>query len=320
MQPAELHGPSRVPFCLPGMKRPFCGFTTWRTIMNKILLIDCSSKVAQIITEIVGANCQLVQQAFDEDIHPKEYRMIIIETSGPIETDATRIVQTRKACCYSPIPIIAVHNGDDSVVIDRFLVAGATDVLSLDAPPGVCKQMLQGYLIPNRMPIEKEMAYLQPFINNTLEVLKKTADMEISFREVYFANDLRIYGDISGIIGLSGNSEGTVAITLYWDLARKIISRMMNVSESQINAEYIHDGAGELINMISGSTKTQFKGTPFHFDLSLPTVVVGSGHQLGHPEGSSIAILIFDVDDTSFILQVCLKPKIKAEADSESKQ
>ena len=277
--------------------------------MNKILLIDCSSEATPAITAILGDKCQLDHQAFGEAVRPKEYGMILIEARGPVETDAARIVQTRVACCFSPIPIIAVHHGDDSAVIDRFLVAGATDVMSLKAPPGACRQMLQGYLIPNRMPIEKEMAYLQPFIDNTLEVLNKTAGMQISFREVYFSNDLRIYGDISGIIGLSGNSEGTVAITLYWDLARRIIARMMNVGEAQINSEYIHDGAGELINMISGSTKKQFKGTPFHFELSLPTVVVGSGHQLGHPEGSSIAILIFDVDHTSFILQVCLKPK-----------
>ena len=141
---------------------------------------------------------------------------------------------------------------------------------------------------------------------------------DATFREVYFADDLRIYGDISGIIGLSGTSEGTVAVTFYWDLARKLIAKMMKVTEDKINAEYIHDGAGELINMISGSTKKQFKGTPFHFDLSLPTVVVGSGHQLGHPEGSSIAVLIFDVGDQAFVLQVCLKPKKKSEGQNEA--
>ena len=133
--------------------------------------------------------------------------------------------------------------------------------------------------------------------------------MEAVFREAYFSNNSRIFGDLSGIIGLSGKSEGTVAITLYWNLASQIIAKMMNIQEKNINAEYIHDGAGELINMISGSTKKTFVGTPFHFDLSLPTVVMGSGHQLGHPDGSSIAVLIFDVGESAFILQVCLKPK-----------
>lgn len=286
--------------------------------MNKILLIGCSEEVSQSVAQLLGENCALSKQEFGQTITPQDFRMVIVEANGSVETDAANIMKIREACCFSPIPIIIIQKGDDSAIIERFLVAGATDVLSLEAPPGICRQILQGYLIPNRTPMDKEMDYLQPFIDNTIEVLSKTASIQASFREVYFSNDLRIYGDISGIIGLSGNSEGTVAITLYWDLARQIIARMMHVEESQINSEYIHDGAGELINMISGSTKTVFSGTPFHFDLSLPTVVVGSGHQLGHPEGSSIAVLIFDIGETAFSLQVCLKPKKQPKDGSDS--
>ena len=284
--------------------------------MNKILLVDCSDDIFKSVGSLLGETCTLIQQALGDDIRPTDFQMVIVEAQSPIESDAERVMKLRVACCFSPIPIIVMRRADDYATIERFLVAGATDVLSVEAPPGACRQILQGYLTPNRKPLEKEMAYLQPFINNTINVLGKTAGIEASFREIYFSNDLRIYGDISGIIGLSGNSEGTVAITLYWDLARQIIARMMHVDESQINSEYIHDGTGELINMISGSTKTEFKGTRYHFELSLPTVVVGSGHQLGHPEGSSIAVLIFDVGDKAFILQVCLKPK--AVPDTES--
>jgi chemotaxis protein CheX len=102
-----------------------------------------------------------------------------------------------------------------------------------------------------------------------------------------------------------------VVVTFYWNTAWKIISQMMNVNTEEINAEYIHDGVGELINMIGGSTKKGFVGTPYHFELSLPTVVVGSGHQIGHPEGASIAVLIFDMAESSFALHVCLKPRGK---------
>jgi chemotaxis protein CheX len=85
----------------------------------------------------------------------------------------------------------------------------------------------------------------------------------------------------------------------------------MRVKEEQINAEFIHDGVGELINMISGFSKKSFVGKPYHFELSIPTVVMGSGHQIGHPDETSIALLIFDVGKNSFALQVCLKPKTK---------
>jgi chemotaxis protein CheX len=279
--------------------------------MQKILLTDCSKEVVKAVAGLLGDTNSLTSEAFGDNINPADYGMIILEARGPIEADVAKLSKLRFACSFSAIPIIVVKRIDNHATIEQYLATGATEVLSLDAPPDACRHILQGYLVPNRKPIDKEMKYLTPFIDNTITVLKKMAAIDAIFREVYFSNDLRIYGDISGIIGLSGSSEGTVVITFYWDLASKIIANMMNVRQEQINAEYIHDGAGELINMISGSTKKAFKGTPFHFELSLPTVVVGSGHQLGHPEDSSIAVLIFDVGEKAFVLQVCLKPMNK---------
>ncbi len=280
--------------------------------MNKVLLVDCGAAATKTIAGLLGDTCTLASCAFGDGLAPQDNRMIILEAAGPIVDEADKVSKIRVACRFRAIPIVVLHPADDLATCDQFLSAGATEVLSLEAPPGACRQILQGHLIPHRTPMAKEMEYLTPFIENTVTVLSKMAFVEAVFREVYFEDDLRIYGDISGIIGLSGNSEGTVAITLYWDLARKIIANMMKVPEAKINAEYIHDGTGELINMISGSTKKRFKGTQFHFDLSLPTVVVGSGHQLGHPDGSSIAVLIFDVGQEAFVLQVCLKPRNKA--------
>lgn len=277
--------------------------------MDNVLLVDCSAEVVQHLVSLLGERFHLSHAAFEDPVVLKDYRMILLEAEGNIDSIFAKISKLRFECKFSDIPIIVIKRREDRFGIEHFLNCGATEVLSLDAPPGACRQILQGYLIPSREPLEKEMAYLTPFIDNTIHVLKTTAAMAAVFREVHFSNTFRIFGDISGIIGLSGTSEGTVAVTLYWDLARKIIANMMQVQENQINAEYIHDGIGELINVISGSTKKQFKGTPFHFDLSLPTVVVGSGHQLGHPDNSSIAVLIFDVGDMAFVLQICLKPK-----------
>jgi chemotaxis protein CheX len=286
--------------------------------MDKILLIDGSTQVSQAVAELLGDECSVSQVTFGEEVDVKAFGMIILEADGPLDSIQAKVSKIRFACGFSDIPIIVIKQREDMVPIEHFLNAGATEVLALDAPPGACRQILRGYLIPNRKPLDKEMAYLSPFIENTLKVLHTMSGTQPTFREVYFNNDMRIFGDISGIIGLSGDSEGTVAITLYWNLARQIIARMMKVQQEHINAEYIHDGVGELINMISGSTKKMFKGTPFHFNLSLPTVVVGSGHQLGHPEGSSIAVLIFDVGEDSFVLQVCLKPKKKILEDTHS--
>ncbi|MBT8339238.1 MAG: chemotaxis protein CheX [Desulfatitalea sp.] len=279
--------------------------------MDTILLIDCSDDVTTSMAGLLKGNHQVVNVSFEDRDIPGKNKMIILQAHDDLDAISKKISKIRYECKFRDIPIVVVKQSEDQIPLEYYLSSGATEVLPLDAPPGACRQILQGYLIPSRKPLESETEYLTPFIENTINVLKATAQMDAVFREVYFSNDFRIFGDISGIIGLSGVSEGTVAVTLYWDLARKIIANMMHVADNQLNAEYIHDGVGELINVISGSTKKRFKGTPFHFDLSLPTVVVGSGHQLGHPDNSSIAVLIFDVAQMAFVLQVCLKPKQK---------
>ena len=277
--------------------------------MKRVLLIDCSPEVAKAVANLLGDKVILESISFGEKIVPNDFRMIILEPEKVMETVLQKSMQIRHDCNFSNIPIILIKQQEDQIPIEYFFTAGATEVLTLDAPTAASRQILQGYLSPSRKPLEKEMTYLTPFIDNTINVLKTMASVEATFREVYFSKDLRIFGDISGIIGLSGKSEGTVAVTLYWPLAQKIIARMMQVKEDKINAEYIHDGVGEFINMICGASKKKIAETPFHFEISLPTVVVGSGHQLGHPEASSVAVLIFDVEKSAFVLQICLKPK-----------
>lgn len=279
--------------------------------MKPILLNDCSPETTDLLKRLLGEEAVVLNEPFHEQKRLDDFRMVVLESGMDHEQIWKQISKLRYACNFRNVPIVVIRQRNDHCPIQRYIIAGATEVLSLNDPPAACRQILQGLLIHDRRPLKDEMEYLAPFIENTARVIEKMASCKTEFKEVYFSNAFRIFGDISGIIGLSGNAEGTIVVTFYWNLAWRIISKMMMVEPEAINAEFIHDGVGELINMIGGSSKKDFVGTPYHFDLSLPTVVVGSGHQIGHPEGASIAILIFDMEDSSFALHVCLKPKVK---------
>ena len=72
--------------------------------------------------------------------------------------------------------------------------------------------------------------------------------------------------------------------------------------------EHVTDATGELTNIIAGSTKGILNETMgIDFKLSIPTTIMGSGHVLGYPSGSSIVIIPFVIDDSRFYLEVCLK-------------
>lgn len=277
--------------------------------MNRILGIDCSPRVEAAVAEMLGGKCDIQYEQFNDEMRLDGYQIIILEMAGNQEHVTRQIRKLRYACNFRNIPVVLIHGKRNDVLSQPYIIAGATEVLSLHDPLPACKQILSGYLIPNREPLAEEFEYLQPFIKNTCHILKTMAAVDVEFQEVYFSNSGRIFGDVSGIMGLSGNAEGTLVVTFYWDLAKMIIARMMGTEEGAIDAELIHDGVSEIINMISGTTKKEFVGKPYYFDITLPSVVVGPGHQIGHLQDTSVSVLIFQVGNQSFALHVCIRPK-----------
>lgn len=277
---------------------------------DNIAAIDCRQETVNTLKGMLGEEVHLTSESFDGVQNLQNYRMIIIEGNGNQHDILQRIRKLRYACYFREVPIILINKQELSDSMEPYITSGATEVLSFEEPAVAIQQILKGYLIPNRKPLDGEMEYLNSFINNTVNVLKTTASVEADFKEVYFTNDFRIFGDISGIIGLSGEAEGILGITFYWPLAKMVIAKMMGVDEDHINADLIHDGVAEIINMISGSTKKDFVGKPYHFEISIPSVIVGSGHQIGHAENTPIAVMIFEVSYQYFALQVCLNAKV----------
>ncbi len=277
--------------------------------MKKILGIDCNPKVEREILKLLGQDVYFQCKDFEDGINIDGYDMIILWMDDNREQIEKQICKLRYACKFQNIPIILVHNQQRKIVSQPYMIAGATEVLSLSDPPAACRNIINGYLIPGREPIVEEFEYLEPFIKNTCHILKTMAGIDVQFKKIYFSNAIRIFGDVSGIMGLSGNAEGTLVVTFYWDLAKIIISKMTGTDEGTIDAELIHDGVSEIINMISGTTKKEFVGKPYHFEISLPSVVVGPGHQIGYFQNTPVAVLIFETMNQAFALHVCIKPK-----------
>jgi len=277
--------------------------------MKRILGIGCSPKSEKAISGLLGESGNVQYEKFHDGIVINDYDMIILWMGKNQEQVVQQIGKLRYACNFQNIPIILIHDQKQDISSQPYIFAGATEVLSLLDPSPACKHIINGYLIPSREPLEEELEYLGPFIKNTCHILKTMAAIEVEFKKVYFSNTIRIFGDVSGIMGLSGKSEGTLVVTFYWDLAKLIIAKMMGTEEDSIDAELIHDGVSEIINMISGSTKKEFVGKPYHFEISLPSVVVGPGHQIGYFQNTSVAVLIFQVGSQSFALHVFIRPK-----------
>lgn len=147
-------------------------------------------------------------------------------------------------------------------------------------------------------------------VSATTSVLTTMAATEAVCKEVKAENDYRPYGDISAIIGISGDKgEGMFALSFPLDLANLIASRLVGISADKISSEDRCDAVGELVNMISGSTKsTLSQQNNTVFKLSLPTVIQGRDHEISsRPKNSPYLVMLFEADGKQFGLQVSFK-------------
>lgn len=278
--------------------------------MAKVLLNDCTPEVSLMLKELLKGCAVVTDELYSEQKDIIDYHLVILYSkNGDDQLALNKVKNLHYRTKFRNIPIILLKDKAAFFSEQPYLNFGVTEFMALDDPPPVFKQILQGYLNPGRQPLDREVFYLEPFIESTQKVFSKMASMEADFKGVYFKNDSRILGDVSGVIGLSGKTEGTVVITFLWELAQKTICRIMGVEKNEINAEMIHDGVGEIINMISGSAKKSLCRVSYDFQLSIPTIIVGCGHEAGYPENATIAVLLFDVEDNAFVLQVSLASK-----------
>ena len=149
-----------------------------------------------------------------------------------------------------------------------------------------------------------DVSYINPFVNATLNVFETMAQTKAIRKELFLKKDYKMYGDISGVMGLSGTASGSVVISLTNKLAKILVGRMLmdeNVADSDVR-----DGVGEIINMISGQAKAALANTKHHFALSLPTVVSGHGHEISHKKGTPCIVVVFQAENEKLAIQVSL--------------
>ncbi len=149
--------------------------------------------------------------------------------------------------------------------------------------------------------------FILPFIKATHEMFRLMLKLNLKRKEAYVKKNHVMFGDISGIVGLSGNICGTSSISLPETLAIKCVGTMMNEEVSAgLTDSVVHDGVGEMINMVSGQAKTTLASTPDAIECTLPTIISGRGHELYHREGTCNVSIVFETEDgDEFAIDVC---------------
>lgn len=120
-------------------------------------------------------------------------------------------------------------------------------------------------------------AYITPFISSISNVFETMLQLPVSVGTPGIKNTATPTYDVSGIIGMTGDVEGTVVLSFPTATAERAVALFTGM-ELAADHEDFADAIGELVNMVSGGAKAQFNGK--EVGISTPTVIVGSGHNV----------------------------------------
>ncbi|MBF0103417.1 MAG: chemotaxis protein CheX [Desulfobacterales bacterium] len=146
--------------------------------------------------------------------------------------------------------------------------------------------------------------FINPFINATLKVIETMAFIKAAPGTPYVKKDDVAKGDISGVIGITGKTNGIISVTFDESCILEIVSSMFNEKLTTIDRD-IADAVGELTNMISGQARLALSEMGHSFKAAIPSVIRGKNHTLMHiVKGPKIAIP-FTTSAGNFTIEVC---------------
>lgn len=152
-----------------------------------------------------------------------------------------------------------------------------------------------------------DVKFINPFITATLNVLKTMAATEAKVGKLYLKSGKKSTGDVTGLIGLAGSGKkGSFAVSFKESCIKKIVSNMLGEEVAELNGDVL-DAVGELTNMISGGARATLAELGIDFDMAIPTIISGTGHELAHITDYPIVVVPFKTEAGEFFVEACLK-------------
>jgi chemotaxis protein CheX len=150
------------------------------------------------------------------------------------------------------------------------------------------------------------VAFINPFIEATLRSLEMMASITAEKTGLSVKEDLITTYDISAIIGLTGDTAGSIILSFPKNVACRIASNMLMEEMRELN-QNVEDAVGEIGNIVVGDARRILIQDGFSLSISVPTVVVGKGHKISRSGDVPCIAIPFHTKFGEFEVNVGLK-------------
>jgi chemotaxis protein CheX len=146
--------------------------------------------------------------------------------------------------------------------------------------------------------------YINPFLSASLNLFNSYLGLNAVEEKPFLNPDRQNLYEVSGIIGLAGETQGAVVVSFPRTTAIKVASILTGIEYTAMGSDVI-DCVGEITNIIAGNAKKDL--LDFRINISLPGVITGNHYQINWPKGIPVITIPFNSSIGAFSVNVSLK-------------
>ncbi|GFK92940.1 CheY-P phosphatase CheX [Fundidesulfovibrio magnetotacticus] len=146
----------------------------------------------------------------------------------------------------------------------------------------------------------------KPFVQATKHVLTTMAMIEPAPGKPYAKKNNTAAGDVSAVVGLTGDKNGSISISFTKKCAVAIVKNMLG-DDIQDIVQDTKDAVGEITNMISGQARAGLAQMGLAMQASTPTIIFGDNHSISHVTSGSVVAIPFTTPNGDFTVEFCFE-------------
>ncbi|WP_243311956.1 chemotaxis protein CheX [Fundidesulfovibrio agrisoli] len=146
----------------------------------------------------------------------------------------------------------------------------------------------------------------KPFVQATKHVLSTMAMLDPAPGKPYVKKNNTAAGDVSAVVGLTGDKHGSISISFSKKCAVAIVKNMLGDDVQDIIQD-AKDAVGEITNMISGQARAGLSQMGLTMQASTPTVIFGDNHTITHVTTGPVIAIPFSTPYGEFTVEFCFE-------------
>ena len=149
-------------------------------------------------------------------------------------------------------------------------------------------------------------AVAKTFVSATVNVLSTMANIKPVAGKPFVKTDMVALGDVTAIIGITGDKRGSIAVTFTKASAIAVVRGMLG-DDIQDVMQDTRDTVGEVTNMISGQARAKLAEDGISLQGATPTIIFGDKHTVTHLTTAPVVAIPFNINADEFIVEFCFE-------------